>query len=84
MNALSNLHKISKNNESADTPTYGSQYPLINFNGECACEKHWYEPSEVTNCSCRATNEICNIYEVTPYVDVTEMRKSTLYISVSN
>jgi hypothetical protein len=78
-----NLFKISKN--SADVSTYGFQYPLINdYNGECDCDKFYYEPSEMSNCTCIATNEMCNSQEVAPLLNVTEMRTNPYYISVSS
>ena len=78
--------KISFDNIWDDTTTtrYGFQYPLINdYNSECECDKDLYQPSEITNCTCKATNEICNRYEVAPLLNVTEMRYNEYYISVS-
>ena len=78
-----NLFKISFDNE--DPTTYGFQYPLINdYGSECDCEEFRYEPSEATNCTCKATNEMCNSHEIAPWLKVTEMRTNEYYISVSN
>ena len=80
-----NLFKISQARDNADTRTDGFQYPLINDdNSECECEEYYYEPSAITNCTCKATDEICNAHDVTPWLQVSAMRTNPYYISVSN